>query len=111
MSRASDGSRVRYPRSVPSPKKRPDDSGPAKPRRRPKKAVVLGILGVGLDGEDGHTRITKGDDFVLYGGSADTHGKMQDFTIRLTEKLKQKGKRIRDTDPRMLRDIAEDLGQ
>ena len=70
---------------------------------------MLGLLGVGLDGKDGHTRITKGEDFVLFGGSAETHEKMQDFTIRLTEKLQKKGKRIRDAEPKEIRDIAEDL--
>lgn len=91
------------------PKQPSDESRPARSRRRAKPAV-LGLLGVGLDGADGHTRITKGDDFVLFGGSAETHEKMQDFTIRLTEKLKQKGKRIRDADAKELRDLAEDLG-
>ena len=91
-----------------SPKKRPDEPGSAKPRRKTKPAVT-GLIGVGLDGGDGHTRITKGDDFVLFGGSAETHGKMQEFTIRLTERLQKKGKRIRDADVKELRDIAEDL--
>ena len=89
-----------------------DDSGPTKPQPKPRKKskpVVLGLLGVGLDGKDGHTRITKGEDFVLFGGSAETHEKMQDFTIRLTEKLQKKGKRIRDAEPKEIRDIAEDL--
>ena len=85
-------------------RRRPADRAASAPSPR-----SLGLLGVGLDGKDGHTRITKGDDFVLYGGSAETHEKMQDFTIRLTEKLQKKGKRIRDADPRELRDIAGDL--
>ena len=96
-----------------SKRKPSDDSGPTKPepkRRKKSKPVVLGILGVGFDGKDGHTRITKGEDFVLFGGSAETHEKMQDFTIRLTEKLQKKGKRIRDAEPKEIRDIAEDLG-
>ena len=102
---------------MPSPKKPADEpadepaepAARAKPRRR-SKTVVTGIFGVGLDGGDGHTRITKGDDFVLFGGSAETHEKMQEFTMRLTDKLKQKGKRIRDAGVKELRDIAEDLG-
>ena len=69
----------------------------------------MGLLGVGLDATDGHTRLTKGDDFVLFGGSAETHEKMQDLTIRLTERLKKKGKRIAGADMREIRDIVEDL--
>lgn len=101
---------MRYPSGMASKRLPPDEPGPAKARRKQAKPEVLGLLGVGFDGKDGHTRITKGDDFVLYGGSAETHEKMQDFTIRLTEKLQKKGKRLRDADVREIRDIAEDLG-
>ncbi len=69
----------------------------------------MGLVGVGLDATDGHTRLTKGDDFVLFGGSAETHEKMQDLTIRLTERLKKKGKRIAGADMREIRDIVDDL--
>jgi len=86
--------------------------GPKKPRAsRRSRVVVQGILGIGLDNEDGHTRITKGDDFFLVGGSQETHEKMQDFTIRLTEQLKKRGKRIANTPIRELRDIVGDLPQ
>jgi hypothetical protein len=81
----------------------------AKKRRPRGPEVVVGLVGVGLDGTDGHTRLTKGDDFVLFGGSAETHEKMQDLTIRLTERLKKKGKRIAGADMREIRDIVEDL--
>ena len=54
----------------------------AKPTKT-KKPPKAGFLGVGLDNEDGHTRLTRGDNFVLYGGSDETHGRMQEGT-RLT---------------------------
>jgi hypothetical protein len=89
------------------PPKDPKKSRTARgPRRR---VVVQGLLGIGLDNEDGHTRITKGEDFFLVGGSKETHEKMQDFTIRLTEQLRKRGKRIRSVPIRELRDIADDL--
>jgi hypothetical protein len=50
-----------------------------------------------------------GDDFVLLGGSAQPHERMQEFTIRLTERLARKGKRIRDARPEELRDLAGDI--
>jgi len=71
--------------------------------------VILGLLGIGLDNEDGHTRITKGEDFFLVGGSQETHEKMQEFTIRLTEQLHKRGKRIKNVPIRELRDIADEL--
>ncbi len=86
---------------------------PSDPERRPvprkPRREVTGLLGIGLDGKDGHSRITKGDDFFLVGGSAETHERMQDLTIRITEQLGRKGKRIRDASPSELRDLADDL--
>jgi hypothetical protein len=72
---------------------------------------VIGLLGVGTDNRDGHTRITKGREFLLVGGSAETHERMQDFTIRLTERLAKKGKGIADASVKELRDLASDLGE
>lgn|GEM_PF-5938141 len=37
-----------------------------RPDRR-RKSKISGILGIGLDGDDGHTRITRGKNFVLWG--------------------------------------------
>ena len=80
----------------------------AKPRRR-RRVVVEGLLGVGLDGTDGHVRITKGEHVVLFGGSHETHEKMQEFTIRLDERMKAKGKTFGNVTPRELRDLSEGL--
>jgi hypothetical protein len=57
------------------------------------------LLGVGLDNDDGHVRITNGDDFHLVGGSEKTHHKMQDKMLEISEDLAKRGKKIRDIDP------------
>ncbi|MBI4388393.1 MAG: hypothetical protein HY582_05065 [Candidatus Omnitrophica bacterium] len=49
------------------------------------------ILGVGFDETQGHRRITKGDNFFLYGGSQGTHEVMREKVIKLNEQLKKKG--------------------
>ena len=36
------------------------------------------LLGVGLDNDDGHGRVTRGENFRLVGGSHDTHQQMQE---------------------------------
>ncbi len=74
------------------------------PRSKEDKPIV-GFLGVGLDNEDGHSRVTKGNDFTLVGGSEETHERMQGLVIRMNEKLKSKGKRITD----LTRDEFEEL--
>ena len=52
------------------------------------------LLGVGLDGDDEHVRITRGHNFHLVGGSHETHQNMQDKCIRFNEKLDDKGKEL-----------------
>jgi hypothetical protein len=55
---------------------------------------ILGFLGVGLDGTDGHWRIARSEHFLLVGGSAETHERMQDTAIRFGEALKRRGKAL-----------------
>ena len=57
------------------------------------------LLGVGLDNDDGHVRITRGDDFHLVGGSESTHHRMQDKMTEISEDLARRGKRIQDIGP------------
>ena len=97
---------MRYTPVVPSKKPSPDAE---RPKRRKRRAVVHGFFGVGLDGQDGHTRITRGEHFVLLGGSDETHEKMQDFAVRLHERMKDEGKTFGAVSPRELRRLAEGL--
>ena len=55
---------------------------------------ILGFLGVGLDGTDGHRCITRSEHFLLVGGSAETHERMQDTAIRFGEALERRGKTL-----------------
>lgn len=57
---------------------------------------VLGLLGVGLDNKDGHQRITRSEEFLLLGGSQQTHEQMQDMAMRFADSLRQRGKRLSD---------------
>jgi hypothetical protein len=63
------------------------------------KAQVLGFLGVGLDNQDGHQRLTRSEHFLLLGGSAQTHERMQDTAIRFGEALQKRGKTLQQTEP------------
>lgn len=76
--------------------------------RKSKSDEQSGLLGIGLDGHDGHERVTKGDDFLLVGGSQETHERMQDLVIRVEERLKRKGKTIRDVDGPEFEDVVRD---
>jgi hypothetical protein len=77
---------------------------PSKPKRKP-RAKINGILGLGLDNEDGHKRITTGDQFVLVGGSDETHGRMTEMVVKTFEELKRRQKRLEQCEPQEIADI------
>ncbi|VTR96527.1 Uncharacterized protein OS=Opitutaceae bacterium TAV5 GN=OPIT5_27545 PE=4 SV=1 [Gemmata massiliana] len=77
-----------------------------KPQRRKKSAPkVAGVVGVGLDGEDGHTRVTRTEEMVMVGGSAETHERMQETAIRFGENLEKRGKTIHEASVREVVDL------
>jgi hypothetical protein len=58
---------------------------------------VVGFVGVGLDSQDGHHRITQSEHFLLMGGSEETHQQMQHTAVRFSEALDRKGKQLAET--------------
>lgn len=79
---------------------------PSRPARPVAPARKAGLLGVGLDNQDGHKRVTKGEQFVLVGGSEETHGRMTETAIKTFEELKRRDKRLESVDPRELAEIV-----
>lgn len=67
------------------------------------------LLGLGLDNHDGHTRLTRGKNFLLVGGSHDTHAVMQETAVKINEHLDRRGKRLEDASAGELRDICEQV--
>ena len=63
------------------------------------------LLGLGLDAQDKHKRITRGEGFHLVGGSEDTHDRMTETVIKTTEDLGRKGLTIADAHPEELADL------
>ena len=78
----------------------------------PKSAAIIGLA---FDHDDGHTRLTRGKNFVLLGGSQDTHAMMQETAIKVNEHLDQGGKRLEDVSVaelrRIFRKVTEGIGQ
>lgn len=52
------------------------------------------ILGIGLDNNDGHRRITQAEDFLIVGGSEVTHERMAETLIKTVEDIKREGKSL-----------------
>lgn len=74
------------------------------PRRRRPKAH---LLGVGLDNEDGHKRLTSAEQFTIVGGSSETHERMTETVIKTFEELKQRGKKLHNVEARELAEIID----
>lgn len=80
-------------------------------RDRPEPTAVKRkalLLGVGLDSDDGHVRVTKGENFRLVGGSENTHGRMTETAIKLNEKLRGRGKQLEDVGKSEFHDLIQE---
>ena len=74
---------------------------------KPKEQSQSHLLGLGLDWEDGHVRITKSEDFSILGGSEETHENMTETVCKTFENLQQRKKRLDDVEPQELADLLE----
>ncbi len=76
-----------------------------------KKDIIRKILlGLGFDCDDGHRRITVGENFRLYGGSKVTHEIMKEKAIKFNEQLKKQGKTLNEISTKEIYDIAHKIG-
>ena len=75
---------------------------PVRKRRKPRRAA---LLGVGFDNDDGHKRITTGEQFAIVGGSEETHERMTETVVKTFEELKQIGKPLEAVGPKQLSEI------
>jgi hypothetical protein len=53
--------------------------------------------------------LTRGDNFLLCGGSEDTHAVMQETATKINERLERRGQRLEDVSIGELRDICESI--
>jgi hypothetical protein len=75
-------------------------------KKKPKRGQGA-LLGLGLDNDDGHKRITTGKQFAIYGGSAETHERMTETVVKTFEELKNRGKHLDEVRPVELADIIK----
>lgn len=65
------------------------------------------LLGVGLDNDDGHKRITQAEEFSIVGGSENTHERMTETVIKTFEDMKSDGKTLSNIEPEQLSDLLQ----
>ncbi|HXB01319.1 MAG TPA: hypothetical protein VNV15_00710 [Opitutaceae bacterium] len=73
--------------------------------KHPRRQAAL--LGLGLDNDDGHKRITTGKNFAIVGGSAETHEKMTETVVKTFEELKRRRKPLVSVEPKELAEILD----
>lgn len=78
---------------------------PTKPSSKSKPKKTASLLGVGLDNQDGHKRITTGEQFAVVGGSEETHGRMTETVVKTFEELKHRRKHLAEVEPNELAEI------
>ena len=64
------------------------------PAKSKASKTINGLLGVGLDNDDGHTRRTVGEKFAIVGGSQETHERMTETVVKTFEELKHRGREL-----------------
>lgn len=69
------------------------------------KKMPSKLLGLGLDNEDGHKRITQAERFSIVGGNEETHQSLTEVAIKTFETLDRKGKTLDTVEKQELKDI------
>jgi hypothetical protein len=85
--------------------KKPVKRTPAKAKKPAAPARPAGLLGVGLDNDDGHKRVTTGEQFAIVGGSEETHDRMTETVVKTFEELKLRGKHLSQVERQELAEI------
>ncbi|MDQ8205135.1 hypothetical protein [Pelagicoccus sp. SDUM812003] len=65
------------------------------------------MLGIGLDNQDGHKRITRAEEFSIVGGSQETHEKMTETVVKTFEDMKRAGKQLNNIEQKHLAELIE----
>jgi hypothetical protein len=77
------------------------------PRPRRLRAAFIGF---GLDDGDDQQRLTRGDQSLIVGGSAETHAELQQTVLRMELELERLGQGLGDLDPVELAELATVIG-
>jgi hypothetical protein len=73
------------------------------PRPRRLRAALIGF---GLDSGDEQQRVTRGDQTLIFGGSAETHAELRETALKMEQELGRQGRRLGDLDPAELAELA-----
>ena len=63
---------------------------------RTKRDAITSILGLGSDNDDGHFRLTEGENFKVQDGSESSHEQMQRLCLQINAELDRRGVKLGD---------------
>jgi hypothetical protein len=75
---------------------------PTAPTRRIRAALIF----LGLDSRDNQKRLTRSEQSLVLGGSAETHDALRETVLRMELELDRRGQRLGDLDPLELAELA-----
>jgi len=64
------------------------------------------LIGFGLDNADDQQRLTRSDQSLIFGGSAETHAELRDTALRMEQELERRGRDLAELDPVELAELA-----
>jgi hypothetical protein len=64
------------------------------------------LIGFGLDNGDDEKRLTRGDQTLIYGGSAETHAELRETAFKMEQELNRRGQDLGELDPIELAELA-----
>ena len=73
---------------------------------RPRRRLRAALIGFCLDNGDDQRRLTRGDQSLIVGGSAETHAELRATALKMEEELERRGRRLGDFDPLELAELA-----
>lgn len=63
------------------------------------------LVGVRLDKGDGHSRVSRGKDFVALGGTKEAHEHLRETVARISDEVKRRGRAMGDVRREEFREI------
>jgi hypothetical protein len=64
------------------------------------------LIGFGLDNGDNENRLTRGDQTLIFGGSAETHAELRQTALKMERELNRRGQDLGELDPIELAELA-----
>lgn len=77
--------------------------------KKPGQSRIVGLLGVGFDHQDGHTRITQAENYQVIMGSEKSHQALRELCSTIDRRIKESGRELIDYTPEEFMRIMQEI--